>query len=208
MPKNLLGGASFAHLLGRPAAAKRAEEDEKDRRDEDGDRGEGGKAKGAKRAEDDEGDDSKKKDARAEDDDRKDRDDDKDRDAKAKSRRASDDEDDEDDEADAKAMAARRRERARCSAIFASPHAAVRPDVAAQLAFGTGMRAPEALNVLAAVAAGEAPRASRGAGRLAERMDRTPNPDVGTPSGDAARAGAPDAVAARMLASAKKARGA
>ena len=195
MANPLAGTSAFAHLLGRPAAAKRAEEDEDERKKDEEARA---KAKAAE-------DEDKKKDeearAKAEEDEDKRK---KDEEVRKKAKAEGDDEDDEDD---AKASAARRRERARCAAIFASPHAAVRPDVAAALAFGTDMSRAEACNVLAAVAAGEAPRAARGAGRLAERMDRSPNPDVGTP-GEAPAANDPAAVAQRMLASAAKARGA
>jgi hypothetical protein len=199
MPKNLLASASFAHLLGRPAAAKRAEEDEKERED---------KAKRAKSSEDDgEEDDDKKpsddKDARAEEEDGEE----DEPQAKKKARRASDDEDDE-DEGDAKALAARGRERARCAAIFASPHAAARPDVAAHLAFGTTLSRREALNVLAAVGSNESRTARKG--NLAARMDQQTNPNVGTPPEahfGAPAASDPSALAARMLASARKARG-
>lgn len=193
MPKNLLAGASFAHLLGRPVAAKRAEEDDKER-DEDED-----KKSRSKRGEEGDKKPSDDKDARAEEED----DEEDEPQAKKKARRASDDEDDE-DEGDAKAQAARGRERARCAAIFASPHAAARPDVAAQLAFGTTLSRGEALNVLAAVGAGEAPRARKGG--LAARMDGQANPNVGTPA-EAPAANDSSALAARMLASARKARG-
>jgi hypothetical protein len=155
----LLGSAStFAHLLGRAPKA-RAEDD----RDEDDK-----KPKDSKKAADDsDEDDDKDKDAkssRAED--KKDDDDDKDKDAK--SSRADDDdedmsaeEDDEDeddkkDKGDAKASAARRRERARCAAIFGTKAAGARPDVAAHLAFESNMGRRAACSLLKTLAAGQA----------------------------------------------------
>jgi len=80
------------------------------------------------------------------------------------------------------AAQARRRERARCEAIFASPHAAGRADVAAQLAFRTTMPRAAAIESLAALA-----RADGGGGRrrrpgLDERMEGADNPHL-TPGG-------------------------
>ena len=220
MPKNLLAGAAtFAHLIGRPAASKRAEDD-KEREDPEDPKDKKDKEARAKRAEEDDKtrDEDENKKARAEDEDREDRDENKDRDAKKKSKARADDDgddpEDKEDETDAKALAARQRERARCAAIFASPHAAARPDVAAHLAFGTGLSRAAALDVLAAVAAGEGPRAPRKAGgpmgALWARMDGQTNPNVGTPAEapfGAPSAADPKAVAARMLASAARARG-
>ncbi|GGJ14153.1 hypothetical protein [Neoroseomonas lacus] len=74
------------------------------------------------------------------------------------------------------AAQARRRERARCAAIFASPHAAGRADVAAQLAFHTTMPRSAAVASLAALA-GTGAGAGRGRGRsLDERMEGADNP--------------------------------
>lgn len=146
-------GLSFAHLAGLSAKASKAEDDE-DKKDA--------------RAEDD-SDDEDKKDAKAEFDDDK-----KDDDKSAKSKAKADDEDAEDDEdkekaeddedkKDAKAddgdddeemrgksavAKARRREQARCAAIFASPAAARNPVLAANLAFKTRMTRTEALATL------------------------------------------------------------
>lgn len=90
------------------------------------------------------------------------------------------------------AAQARRRERARCEAIFASPHAAGRADVAAQLAFRTTMPRSAAIESLAALA-----RADGGGGRrrragLDERMEGADNPRL-TP-------GAPEKSSAAQVA--------
>lgn len=81
------------------------------------------------------------------------------------------------------AAQARRRERARCEAIFASPHAAGRADVAAQLAFRTTMPRSAAIETLASLAQAD----GGGAGRrrrpgLDERMEGADNPRL-TPGG-------------------------
>jgi hypothetical protein len=104
---------------------------------------------------------------------------------------------------------ARRRERDRCAAIFASPGAATRPDVAAQLAFESNMPRHEAVALLGSVAGGGAPPAPRAAGsRLEERMARvasdTPNPGTGpTP----AAPGSAEALVARATAAYGRATG-
>src|SRR5260363_153285 len=66
-------------------------------------------------------------------------------------------------------------ERARAQAIFASPAAGIRPEIAAQLAFQTSLPSDEAIALLASIAAG-APRRSAD---LAERMATIPSPNVG-----------------------------
>lgn len=140
------GAASFAHLagIGRTSAA-RAEDDE-DRRPED---------------------DDDKKESRAEGDDPKDDDDEDKKESRRRARRAEDDDDDEraedddgDDDSDKEEMRgrspiarARSRERARCSAIFMSRHAAGNPAMAAELAFNTTLSRKEAIAVLAAAPA-------------------------------------------------------
>lgn len=75
------------------------------------------------------------------------------------------------------------RENARCKAIFSSPAAGLRPDVAAQLAFGTRQTAAEAIGVLTAAAAPGTPIGARG--RLADRMNgrRDPQPPAGGGAG-------------------------
>ncbi|KAF1041307.1 MAG: hypothetical protein GAK35_03397 [Herbaspirillum frisingense] len=141
---------SFAHLAG--VAAKRAdtENDDKDRRedaeDEDPDKNEQDRenntSKKGKRAEDDEKD-------RADDDEPDDGDEDKDG-AKGSKADDQDAEDDDEDEMRGKSAAAsaRRRERARCAAIFSSKAAGRNPALAASLAFNTTLTRKEALAVL------------------------------------------------------------
>ena len=92
------------------------------------------------------------------------------------------DEDEGDDDGDREeasaaspAYAARRRERARCAAIFADPAAALNPALAAQLAFGTSLPRSEAVAVLRA---GGIPAASGRRG-LADRMQAAGIPAVG-----------------------------
>jgi hypothetical protein len=154
---------TFAHLLGlgSPSAAKpRAEDDDdKKKRDEE----EAAAAK--KKADEDESDEEMRKKAaakkKAEDDDQKD-----------------DDKDDRDD--DDKSKAATLRERARCAAIFASPAAGVRPDMAGHLAFKTGMSTKDAIASLEVSAQGFKPPAAAGRTTLADRMTLSPNPDLGS----------------------------
>ncbi|WP_232476149.1 hypothetical protein [Flavisphingomonas formosensis] len=169
----LMAGASrFAHFAGLTRASRRAADDdqdkdaraEEDERDddaseEDDEEPKGKKGKGARRAEDDDGDGDDdeprgKKGSRAEDDDG---DDEEPKSRGKRSRRAEDDDDDSEPEDDddkeemngrsAKA-AARRRERARCAAIFAHPSAARNVALAASLAFETTMTRKEAIAVL------------------------------------------------------------
>ena len=63
--------------------------------------------------------------------------------------------------ADAEDRAAARRERQRCAAIFLSPAAGIRPDMAAHLAFNTDMTRGEAIRTLRKIAAGSSPTALR-----------------------------------------------
>lgn len=96
------------------------------------------------------------------------------------------DEDDDDEKADdeevkkaigggqrAAVRAARRVERRRCAAIFGSKHAAGRVPLAAQLAFGTNMKASAAVKVLASAAQESA------ANPLAAAMAALPRHNVG-----------------------------
>lgn len=134
--------------------------------------------------------------------------------AKGKKAKAEDEpDDDEDDETDPKAeepedekeaKAFRRgltvgakRENARCKAIFSTKAAGVRPDVAAQLAFGTRQSAAEALGVLNAAAAPAAGRATLDS-RMAGRADPKPGADAGG-------SGAKPNLANRIAAAKKKA---
>lgn len=125
--------------------------------------------------------------------------------ASRKAKLADGDDADEADDADPKASAARRRERARCAAIFASPAAAKRPDIAAHLAFGTSLTRTAAINTLTAVAAGERQGADPKAG-LRSRMAREPQYEVGTEEERKPKSG-PDAFAAKMVVADRKRRG-
>ncbi|MCQ8240527.1 hypothetical protein [Rhizosaccharibacter radicis] len=177
----------FAHLSGiKPASAPAsaaASEDDKSKAgktaDEGDDQDEEAKGTGAA-AEDDDGDQADPND------------DDKGRQGKKGKRADSDeeegaedegdDETDAQDEKDEKAAAARRRERARCAAIFASPAAAGRPAAAAELAFGTTMPRQAAIRTLSALAStdrapsAEAPKRDN----LRSRMAGADTPKVGT----------------------------
>jgi hypothetical protein len=182
----------FAHLLGLPAAAARAEEDDKD--DKKGPGAEDSDDEDAKRMDDDKsGDDKDEK--------------------GAKGKAAKDDEGDEEDEEDEdkdkaegdesdKEKAARQSERARCAAIFASPAAATRPDMAAHLAFNTDMGAKAAVEMLGAIAAGGA--APRG---LASRMAGVTIPNVGASAPAGKQATGAASAASMIIEAGKKRRG-
>lgn len=224
----LAQATSFAHLIGIGRAPRTAEDDDerkqkegesdadyKDRMDKlDGKQG----SKPKTQDEDEEMeeiDDERKRREGESDDDYQERMDELDEADAAAARRASrkakladGDGDDEADAADPKASAARRRERARCAAIFASPAAAKRPDIAAHLAFGTSLTRTAAIDTLSAVAAGErqsAPPADPKAG-LRNRMAREPQYEVGTEEERKPRSG-PDAFAAKMVVADRKRRG-
>lgn len=139
------GTASYAHLIGGPSAAARA--DDYDRREDEEDKKD---AKGAEGDKPEDGEDDDKKDAKstrteADDDDERAADDDGD-----------DDGDKEEMRGHSSLAQARNRERARCSAIFMSRHAAGNPAVAAQLAFGTKLSRQEAIALLATIPVGPA----------------------------------------------------
>jgi hypothetical protein len=199
LKRRIAAALPFAHLLGISAA--KAEDDElkqgADESDEDYAKRmeEEDKKQGA-----DESDDDYAK--RMEEEDKKQGDDESDEDYA--SRMEDDDNEAGDDEGgeSKKEKAARISERARCEAIFASPAAGVRPDMAAHLAFSTDMSKAEAIAMLSAFAKGSTPKNS-----LSSRMARvqTPNPGVATPA--AAAVTGPAAVAQRILAAGKKARG-
>ena len=168
---------SFAHLAGigsfrskkarvededdeKDACADEDQDDEQDR--DSGDSKRSRKAKGAKGSKADEDDKMSDDD----DDEEAEGDEDEKTSRKAKGRFAAGDDDDPDAEDDDDEMRgksavaqARRRERARCAAIFGSRHAANNPVLAASLAFNTSMTRQEALDVLRDTPAG-APAAS------------------------------------------------
>ncbi|CAB3742568.1 hypothetical protein LMG24238_06903 [Paraburkholderia sediminicola] len=185
--RNLMsrGGLSFAHL----ARGSRASDDDKD--DDDS-----GKGKRSKRASDDEDDKQQdredgdsKRGSRAEgdeSDDDKDDDEDDDHDDGGKgkrSKRAADKEDDEsadeddDDEEEMRgnsaAANARRRERARCAAIFACKGAGRNPVLACKLAFSSAMPRSEAIEVLNGAPAAEGSRGRRQNPNLGIDSDRS-----------------------------------
>ena len=177
------GGEPYAHLRNRRAAGKDADTETDPK---------GKKVERSGDVDDDDKNEDKKKDDL---DDKKDDAEDKDapggkKGKKAKGKKAEDDDggsgndDDDDDEVEA----ARQGERARCAAIFQSPHAAGRIEAACVLAFETDMSANKAIKTLKALNVGAtapAPKKSDEEDRaserraLRERMATQPNPDVG-----------------------------
>ncbi len=106
------------------------------------------------------------------------------------------------------AAKARRRERARCAAIFGCKAAGLRPDVAATLAFSTTMGRREAIKVLSAVSAGGpqpilSESTGAGATSLDRRMASLKVPSAGTEAGADIPAGM-SSVAAAIIAAGKK----
>lgn len=205
----LAGASKFAHLLGRPKAAK-AEDDQDDKskskraEDEDEEKGDG----------DDEGDgpkDGKKsKAAKAEDTEDDEGDDEKSKKAKSKGAKAEDDDDEEgDDDSDGADMrkkgasSARLRERARCAAIFADAAAGKNPALAAQLAFGTDLPRGQAVSVLRAGGLAVASRRSS----LDDRMAKVTTPVVGASDPSPGPASGQKSLAAQIVAAGLKARG-
>lgn len=173
------GGLSFAHL-GRGARAE-------DRQDEEDDSGKGKRGKRASDEDDEEQDredgDSKRSQRAEGGESDEDEEDDRDDSGKGKNgKRAADEEDDEraeDDDDDEEEMRgksaaarARRRERARCAAIFASKGAGRNPVLACKLAFTTSMTRSEAIEVLNGTPAAEGGRSQRQNPRLALDGDR------------------------------------
>jgi len=155
--KKVASALSFAHLTGFAKARsedetdddQKARSEDEDQNDQDREDGDVKKGKKAKKAEDD------KDEPDAEDDDL-DGDEDDDADEKKSKKAKADDADDDakDDDSDEEmrgksaAASARRRERARCAAIFGSKAAGKNPALAANLAFNTSMGRKEALVVL------------------------------------------------------------
>lgn len=114
---------------------------------------------------------------------------------------ANEDEEEDEGEDDKQARAVRQKERERCAAIFASPAAAGRVEMAATLAFGTDLTAQQAIAVLetapAAAAPPAAPAAQSPVNPLAAAMAALGNPPI-TPDGGASSGG--DDVSAEVAA--------
>lgn len=201
----LASAMPFAHFLGYPAAAARAESDD-DRKQRDDETDEDY----AKRMEEKDKEDEA---ARKAEQDKKDE----------EARRAEESDDDADAEADDKedkedgkragrASGARQRERVRCAAIVAEGIKLGSVKQACSLAFDTRMTASQAIGVLTAAAADRASEASaasaaapaqRRGPSIDERMAKvvTPNPGASTP------AAAAPSLADRILAAGKMRRG-
>ena len=185
----LMRTASFAHLPGFAAGKRRADDEDakkrapRDRPEADPRAGSDDEAKRAEKGEDDaKGDpeeegsedeakkpDGKKKAARDEGDEDG---------ADGRDGECDEDGDDESDEDEMRgkkgkrASAIRARERARCKAIFASPHAAANVQLAAHLAFETRLTRTEAVNTL------KQATASAPSGSLAARMEAAATPRI------------------------------
>ena len=182
---------SFAHLAGIGSMRgknARADEDEEERKkdaraedddkDDDQELDDDKKSRKAKRAKAGEDADDKDDDLDADEDDHDAEDDEDDKKSRrAKGSKSADDDDpdaeDDEDELHGKSAvaSARRRERARCAAIFGSRYSARNPVLAASLAFNTSMTRDQALTVLRDTPAG----ASAASGR----SDRNPRLGAG-----------------------------
>jgi flagellar biosynthesis GTPase FlhF len=178
--------ASFAHLLG--ISAKKAEEDEDKKRDGESD------DEYAKRMEEKQ----EEEDAKKAEEDEEARRAEEEKEEEEKARKAKKAEEDEDD----KEKAARKSERARCRAIFAAASAGSRPDMAAHLAFDTGMSSDEAVALLNVAASGSSARAG-----LGNRMASVSLPKVGTDGDSVQGANSASGVAAQIITAGKKRRG-
>ena len=145
--------STYAHLLGIKPKGARAEGDDDDEKAK--------KAK-ARRAEENDDDEENaeenddEENAEENDDEENADDDDEPTGKKAKGKKAGDDE----DEADAKARG-RAIERKRCARIFGSKAAGIRPDMAAELAFGSDLSSSAAIRLLEQSAAFGAPQGGR-----------------------------------------------
>jgi hypothetical protein len=176
----------FAHLLG-VKAADNIDDDEKKKRED-------------AKAEDE---DKDKPDGKAEDDKPGDDDTEKDkRDAKGSKSKASDDGEDDDEDKEKKEQAVRASERARCAAILAHGIKTGAVRQACAYAFDTGMSAAVAVATLDATAEDRKPAGST----LADRMAGVVAPSV-RPEASQLDKSDPKAIAAGVIASARRARG-
>lgn len=190
------GASPFAHLLGLGrASAKSKAETEEDRKEDERDEKEAAAAETEgeeDRREEDEKPEGKKAAGKK---------------AAAETEGDDDEEDEEEMRGKSAAADARRRERARCEAIFASSAAAGQPHVAAQLAFGTTMGAKAAIKLMETTtlnAAAPAPKRSS----LDERMAAHRTPVIGSgPAAAKPAAGQPGSAAASAIAAYRKALG-
>jgi hypothetical protein len=170
------GTSPFAHLLaivtGRPASAKKAEDETPDNVDpdaeEDEDKPEAEEDKPEEDAEDDKPDEGDGKKGKR---------------AKAKAEEPDDEEKAESDDDDEDMAKARHEgmlaQQARGRKIFSSASAALRPDMAAHLAFNETMSAAKAIGMLDMAASGTVPATEAGS-RLGRRMAKVVLPNPGT----------------------------
>ena len=150
--KKVARALSFAHLAGFGAGASKAEDPEKDDHTAEGDDPkdqdrENVNSKSKSKAEDDE-DKKQRPDESDEDYAKRMEEDDKKEPEKGDEPDAEDDDPDDEMRGKSASAAARRRERARCAAIFSSKFAAKNPALAANLAFNTALPRIEALALL------------------------------------------------------------
>lgn len=194
------GGMNFAHLGGVKAGPSRSAESDEDDDDKDDKSDKDAKADDDEPPKkDDQDDDGKESKAEGDDKDDGDKKDDKPpKDAKGSKADAEDKDAEDDDEEEMRGKSAeasaRRREQARCAAIFGSKAAGRNPVLAANLAFNTRMTRKEALAVLESTPAPQqasAGSASRAAGNPRVDPPGAPEQDANAnlmSSWDAARA--------------------
>jgi hypothetical protein len=123
---------------------------------------------------------------------------------KSKKQKKAEDREDEEDEDEPEARAARARERARMYAIMNSSAARRSPAAALHVATQTSMPRHAAIKMLGAMVA-DMPK--DGAGSLRDRMASQNIPDIGAGGDEAPGPNDPKALAARIIAAGKKARG-
>lgn len=204
---------SFAHLIsGRGVSAKKAKEEENDHEEDD--------CPSEKKAEKDEPKDDKEDGKKSKKASKKKADDYDDEEGMSAEDKESEDDEEEHDEDDVGEDEKKEKEKnkkakkrasaegfdaatiARCESIFLSQHAAGRPDVAAKLAFHTGLSADEAIDVMASL-----PPVYKGS-RLADKMAKVIIPDVGASDGNSSASADPKKnLAASIIGAYNKANG-